>query len=194
MPTDTGGPPSASTASDPPAPAAAPWTPPAPTQAPSERTWWPETSTPRKMVGRPSTRLLKWAGIVTCLGVVGLIAIGALVPEDYGCRQASEALIQNINAGMDDPSRAIDTAYVSDARNLVGPPLVTILKDPLWVAARVPGSDSPALWLAEKAGDGFALVANDRARSVNIAGRELGGPRLDGDGQDGALRCLASGG
>jgi len=121
--------------------------------------------------------------VITCS-----IALGC--GEATTCEQANSVLLDNINSTMNDPSEQLKTAFVSKASNLQGPPIVKRFVDPVWVAAQVPGrSGEPALWLAEKAGDGFAYVANDSARVVNYSGAELGGPPLDGDGEQAALKC-----
>jgi hypothetical protein len=117
---------------------------------------------------------------IGCAGGTGITA---------ACRQAPAALIENINSGMNDPADEITVAYVAPASNLVGPPVVKLFEDPVWVAAKVPGASQQALWLAEGSGHGFAYVANDAARAINFSGIDLGGPPLSGDGEEAALAC-----
>ena len=112
-----------------------------------------------------------------------------LGPTRLVCRPAPAAVVANINLGMSNPANAIQTAFISDASNLEGPPVVKTFEDPVWVAAKLQGSDTPALWLAEGSGHGFAYVANDAARAINYAGADLGGPPLGGDGEEVAINC-----
>jgi hypothetical protein len=141
---------------------------------------------------------LPWSGLLSKGIALGMIAASALgcAPATGGtaadCREASAALIENINLSMNDPADEITVAYVSEASNLVGPPVVTILEDPVWVAAKLPGASEPALWLAEGSGHGFAYVANDAAKAINFSGIDLGGPPLGGDGEEAALACASA--
>jgi hypothetical protein len=141
-------------------------------------------------------RQTSWgSGRTTLVSGVVVIVVGCSAgtgTSGAACRQASAALIENINSGMNDPAHEIKEAYVSPASNLEGPPVVALFEDPVWVAAKSPGAAQPALWLAEGSGHGFAYVANDAARAINFSGIDLGGPPLAGDGEEAALVCASA--
>ena len=140
-------------------------------------------------------RIVLASRAVVLVSLIVMIVLGCAAGTGTGpagCAQASAALIENINSGMNDPANEITAAYVFPASNLEGPPVVTLFEDPVWVAAKAPGLNQPALWLAEGSGPGFAYVANDAARAINFAGVDLGGPPLAGDGEEAALACAAS--
>jgi hypothetical protein len=127
------------------------------------------------------------AGGVVVVAVVYLVIVGSSTDPRRSCREASAALVERINHAMMDPADKITSAFISDASHL-SPPELNNLADLVWVAARVPGYDSPAVWLAEASGR-LVWPANATAHAINSLG---GRGEPGGDGEAGAWNCAVA--
>jgi hypothetical protein len=124
------------------------------------------------------------AGGVVVAALVYLVILGSSTDPRRYCREASAALVERINNGMMDPADKVTTAFISEASQL-SPPELNDLEDMVWVAARVPGYESPAVWLAEASGR-LVWPANATAHAINSLG---GRGEPGGDGEAGAWNC-----